>query len=201
MLEKESTGPGPAVFDAAPQTRSSGLLKTVLILIVVLLAAGSAFYGVQYYLGKKPGQTAQTPVSIASPEGLQIVNPSAGFDSAKGDLVITGTVENTTDTPKPGWLIAVEVYDAQNALIAKARLLNGKQLYTKRDLDILVKRGADIETLKAKSTDPAVTIPPKGSVNFEIRILDAPAGVSSFNPVLQPYDPIQIYKELEEEQK
>ncbi len=201
LLEKEGTGPAPAVFDAAPEARSSGLGRMILILAVVLLAAGAAFYGVQFYLGRESGQTTQTPVRTTSPEGLQIVNPSAGFDSAKGDLVITGTVENTTDTPKPAWLIVVEVYDAQNALIAKARLLNGKQLYTKRDLDILVKRGADIDALKAKSTDPAVTIPPKGSVNFEIRILEAPPGVSSFNPVLQPYDPIQIYKELAEEQK
>ncbi len=201
LLEKEGTGPAPVVFDAAPEARSSGLGRMVLILAVVLLAAGAAFYGVQFYLGRESGQATQTPVRTTSPEGLQIVNPSAGFDSAKGDLVITGTVENTTDTPKPAWLIVVDVYDAQNALITKARLLNGKQLYTKRDLDILVKRGADIDALKAKSTDPAVTIPPKGSVNFEIRILEAPAGVSSFNPVLQPYDPIQIYKELAEDQK
>ena len=52
-----------------------------------------------------------------------------------------------------------------------------------------------------KSLEQGTTIPARGSANFEIRILEAPDGVASFNPVLQPFDPIQLFKELAEEQK
>jgi hypothetical protein len=201
LLEKEANAPEPAVFDAAPQTPASGFRKTAPILAVVLLVGGAAVLGVISYLGKESGPATKTEVRITSPEGLQIVNPSAGFDSAKGDLVITGTVENSTEKPKPAWYVVVEVFDAQNTVIAKARLLSGKQLYSKRDLEILAKRGANIQDLKMKSLDQGMTIPPKGSSNFEIRILEAPAGVASFNPMLQPFDPMQLFKELAEEQK
>ncbi len=199
LLQKE-TSSAPPVFDAAA-SRGSGFAKKAVLAAVVLLVVGGVVFGLKSYFGTETEQAPQTDVRTTAPDGLQILNPSAGFDSAKGDLVITGTVQNTTDKPKPAWLITVEVFDAQNAVIAKARLLSGKQLYTKHDLEILAKRGANIQELIMKNLEQGTTIPPKGSVNFEIRILDAPAGIASFNPVLQPFDPIQLFKELAEEQK
>jgi phage FluMu protein Com len=203
LLDKEASAPAAMVIDAAAHEPASGFRNKAIILAVVLLVLAAAVFGVQSYLKKETGtgQATRTATSLTSPDGLQILNPSAGFDSAKGDLVITGTVQNSTDKPKPAWYVVVEVFDAQNALLAKARLLSGKQLYSRRDLDILEKRGADIQDLKMKSMEQGTTIPPNGSVNFEIRILDAPAGVSSFNAVLQPFDPVQLFKELAEEQK
>ncbi len=191
----------PAVFDAAPQAASSGFGKKAMIAVVVLLLAGAAVYGIVSFRDKEAGQAPQTVSGMLSPEGLQVLSPSGSFDSARGDLIITGTVENTTDKPKPAWYVVVEVYDAQNNVIARARLLSGKQLYTKRDLEILLKRGANVQDLKMKSLEQGTTIPPKGSMNFEIRILEAPVGVASFNPVLKPFDPIQLFKELAQEQQ
>jgi hypothetical protein len=80
--------------------------------------------------------------------------------------------------------------------------LNGKQLYTRSDYDILAKRGENIQELKAGTLqDKGVAIPPKGNVAFEIRYLQPPAGIASFNAILQPFDPARLSNEIAEEAK
>jgi hypothetical protein len=81
-------------------------------------------------------------------------------------------------------------------------MLNGKQLYTKKDYEVLEKRGLNVQELKAKNLqEPGIVIPPKGSVRFEIRFMEPPVGISSFNATLEPFDPEQLFKEMAEEQK
>jgi hypothetical protein len=79
-------------------------------------------------------------------------------------------------------------------------LLNGKQIYTRKDYDVLSKRGVNVQELKAKTLqDLGAVIPAKGSVPFEMRYVQPPVGIASFNAVLQPFDPVKLFKEIEAE--
>jgi hypothetical protein len=139
--------------------------------------------------------------SMTSTEGLRMTNPPSGYIDTNGDLVITGIVENTTDKEKPVWYLVADVFDAQNNVLTRAKMLNGKQLYMDRDYDILAKRGADIQGLKANLQERGAPIPPKGIVNFEIRVMEPPIGIATFNATLQKFDPLQMMKEAAEEVK
>jgi predicted Zn finger-like uncharacterized protein len=169
--------------------------------LVALAIIGFALYG-EFLLTAKVQAAAQGTMSalmdMSSTEGLKIINPS-GYMDTNGDLVITGTVENTADKEKPLWYLVAEVNDARNTVIVKARMLNGKQLYTQRDYDILVKRGADVQDLKAKSRERGPALPPKGMMNFEIRVMEPPVGIATFNTLLRQFDPMEMMKEAASE--
>ena len=189
------------VTEISEAATGSSLFKKFVILIMVLLVLGAAAFGVKSYFRKSSEQLAESVRVITSPDGLQVKNAAGTIDQSNQDLIITGVVENTTDKPRPAWYIIVDVYDAQNAVLTKGRLLSGKQLYSRRDFEILTKRGANIQDLRMKTLEQGTTIPPKGSVNFEIRVMEPPVGIASFNPMLQPFDPVQLFKEIAEEQK
>ncbi len=159
----------------------------------------SRCFAVRAYFGEKPRETAKPALTTA--EGLLITNPSGVIDPVTQDLVITGTITNSTDKPRPAWLVVAEVYDAQNTVLIKAKLLNGKQLYTKRDLNILLKRGQNIEDIKRKMQEQGTMLPPRGAANFELRIMEPPANIASFNVNPQPFDPVKLFKEIAEDQK
>jgi predicted Zn finger-like uncharacterized protein len=169
--------------------------------LVALAIIGFALYG-EFLLTAKVQAAAQGTMSalmdMSSTEGLKIINPS-GYMDTNGDLVITGTVENTADKEKPLWYLVAEVNDARNTVIVKARMLNGKQLYTQRDYDILVKRGANVQDLKAKSQERGPALPPKGMMNFEIRVMEPPVGIATFNTMLRQFDPMEMMKEAASE--
>jgi hypothetical protein len=42
---------------------------------------------------------------------------------------------------------------------------------------------------------------PNSTVHFEVTIIEAPAGIVNFNAGLQPFDPVQLFKEVIAEQK
>ncbi len=192
-----------------PVSSGSGIAKKIAIVIIAIVIAGSLAAGAIFYLGwssfyrgwpfQKVSDTAQ---QLMSPEGLQVGNPTGTIDPVSQDLIVSGTVENSTDKPKPAWLVLVEVYDAQGTVLTKARLVNGKQLYTLRDYEIMAKRGENVQDIKMKQLqNQGVPVPALSSVNFEIRIMEPPVGIASFNATLQPFDPVQLLKELSKEQK
>ena len=191
----------------SPVPASSGKKYLILALLLVVLCAAAFFilrsagYNVFRFTRLTSKGTEVAPKAMTSPEGLQIASASGSLDQNK-DLIISGMVENTTDKERSAWYVVVHVYDAQSAVLMNGRILNGKQLYTKRDYEILEKRGVNVQELKAKNLqDPGVVIPPKGSVPFELRFLEPPVGISSFNATLEPFDPEQLFKEMAEEQK
>lgn len=205
-LRPASTGV-EVISAGSPATASSGKKYLILVLLLVILC-GAAFFilrsaGYNVFRFTQPASKGAEVVTKAmiSPEGLQITSASGSLDQNQ-DLIISGMVENTTDKERPAWYVVVHVYDAQGAVIMHGRILNGKQLYTKRDYEILAKRGVNVQELKAKNLqDPGIVIPPKGSVRFELRFMEPPVGISSFNAMLQPFDPEQLFKEMAEEQK
>ena len=193
-----STAAPISLETAAP---SGGGKKILVIIAVLLVLGGGLAYGVKVYLGKSAQRASDAVKQLTSPDGLQVANAAGAVDPVNGDLVISGLIENTTDKPKPAWYVVAEVYDAQGGVLIKAKLLSGKQLYTKRDYDILAKRGVNIQELKTKQVqEQGVIIPAKGSTNFTISIMEPPVGVASFNATLQPFDPVQLFKEIAEEQ-
>jgi predicted Zn finger-like uncharacterized protein len=173
--------------------------RMLVVLFAVLVIAGLAAYGIFLYLqSSQPSlqKVREAPREITSIEGLQIVNP-VGSMEANGDLLITGVIENATVKERPAWYVLAVVNDAQGAELAKIRVLNGQQIFTRRDYDILAGRGVNVQELKTKSLqEKGVVIPPMGSVKFEVRYLQPPPGVAGFHTQLLPFDPVQMNKEI-----
>ncbi len=186
---------------AAPAASSGTGKKLAVIIAVLVVIIGAAVFGAKWYLGQASQRVSDAVKAVTSPEGLLITSAAGAIDPANQDLVITGAIENTTDKPRPAWYVVAEVYDAQNTVLIRAKMLSGKQIYARRDYEILTKRGYNIQDLKMKMQEPGTIIPPKSTVNFEIRIMEPPVGVASFNATLQPFDPVQLFKEILEDQK
>jgi hypothetical protein len=159
--------------------------------LLIILAAG---YG-QGTLTGKLEQTAQKMTeqfrSEIAPDGLSVVDAAAYLDDATGDLVITGSVRNALNQPKPGWYLEVQVLDASQNAVAKVTMVNGVQLLTHREFGLLEQRGKDVKTLKTQMVlaVQAGEVPANGSVPFELHLMQPPAGVASFLPVLKKFDP------------
>lgn len=137
---------------------------------------------------QKPAAASKQPAITAA--GLQVVNSHGYIDKTTGDLVVSGVVRNTTDKPKLGWYLVTEVRDAKEAVLKTARMVNGVQLYSEDELDVLSKRGEKSEDIREKLAavmDRGV-IPAEGSVPFEVRVLNPPAESERFLPTLQPLD-------------
>jgi hypothetical protein len=191
-----------AGLPGATSASSSGTGKKLAVFIGVLLVIViAALFGAKWYFGQASQRVSDALKAVTAPEGLQITSASGAIDPGTQDLIITGVIENTTDKPRPAWYVVADVYDAQNSVLFRAKMLSGKQLYTRRDYDILAKRGMNIEELKKKYQEQGVIIPPKGTVSFEIRVMEPPVGVASFNATLQPFDPVKLFKEIAEDQK
>lgn len=175
--------------------------KMFMVLIAAIIVIGLAGYGVLTYLQSASQKSREGAPEIFSTKGLLISKATGSWDSA-GDLLISGVVENDLDKSRPAWYVVVDVYDAQGVSLGKIRLLNGKQLYTRRDYDVLAKRGVNIQELKTRYLqEQGIVIPPKGSATFELRYLQPPANLANFNATLQPFDPMQLFKEMAEDMK
>ena len=172
----------------------SGMQKTAIA--VSLLIVLGAVYEIGTFAGRiqrslqenkeRPHGTA--PLALVTAEGLQVINAHAYFDPTTGDLVITGSVQNTTDKPKAGWYLVTEVRDARETVLATVKMLNGIQRYTDKEREILIKRGAKAEDLQKMSASREGMVPARGSVNFELRIINPPAGSAGFLPALRAFD-------------
>jgi predicted Zn finger-like uncharacterized protein len=203
--KKESVRPAapapPVTVVGAAQTGPPRSGSMVMVAIITLIILGLAGFGAFRYLQAPKPPVKESPPAMASTEGLHILN-AAGAMQPNGDLLISGAVLNTTDREQTAWYVVVDVYDANGSVIHKIRLLNGKQLYTRSDYDILAKRGENIQELKARTLqDKGVVIPPKGNVAFEMHYLQPPAGIASFNAALQPFDPARLSNEMADEAK
>jgi hypothetical protein len=184
------------VIGASPAAPARSGILVILIVVILLALAGT---GVFFYLRSSP-KPANEPISaLTSMDGLHILSASGSMEP-DGDLLISGEIENTTDKQKNAWYIVVDVFDANGSVINKLRLLNGKQLFTRNDYEIMTKRGMNVRDIKAKTlAEQGVVIPPRGKVPFEVRYLQPPIGVASFNAALHPFDPVRLYRETAEE--
>ncbi len=207
--KKETTRPSaPAVSHAAERSVNGPVPSTpsrsgrmLMILFGALIIAGLAAYGIFVYLQESPQGGKEKAHDLISIEGLQLANPGEAWQP-NGDLLITGVIRNDTDKQRNDWYVVTEVYDAKGAVLSRIRILNGKQIYSRNDYDILAGRGANVQELKAKNLQSkGVVIPPKGSVNFEMLYLKPPANISSFNTQVLPFDSVQLSLEISREIK
>jgi hypothetical protein len=160
---------------------------------------GLAGLGAYLYVQSSPPPVKEPGTAMVSVEGLLVVNPVGSMDS-NGDLLVSGMLENTTDKERADWYIVVDVFDASGKTMNSIRMMNGRQIYTRRDYEILAKRGANVQELKEKARQPrGAVLPPKGKTAFEIRYMQPPDGIASFNATLQPFDPARLLKEIEGE--
>jgi hypothetical protein len=189
-----------AVSASSPAATSSTSRQLMVLAIAVLIIAAVGYSALSHFKASTP--VSQAPVGmLTSIDGLEVMNTAATYDT-RGDYVISGDIVNTTDVERPAWLIVAEMFDNQGILLGRARMLNGIELYTRRDYEILAKRGTNIQELKARNLqEQRSKLLPKGTVHFEITILEAPAGGVTFNANLQPFDPVQLFNEVVAEQK
>jgi hypothetical protein len=147
-------------------------------------------------------QIQQYPREL-SPDGLNVVNARGYLDPANGDLVVTGTIENTTDRQKPGWYLEIEVYDSSQSVLSVIRVVNGVQIFAKRDYEILEKRGMNIDEVRTKNIAAvrSAVIPARGSAPFAVRLFEPPAGITGFLPYLRKFDPVAVFGDMAEQMK
>lgn len=190
--------PKPVIGTVASQpVRSGRMVPLLLAAAIILVLAG---FGAYLYVRPSPPPAVHEagPVMVST-EGLQIINPAGSLD-ANGDLLVSGVLENQTDQERANWYIVIDVYDAQGKALIAIGMLNGRQIYTKRDYELLAKRGVNVQELKEQARQPrGIVLPPRGRTSFEIRYLQPPDGIASFNASLQPFDPAHLQKEIEVE--
>jgi len=191
----------PTVVSASITTAPSSTARQLMVLafaVIIIVAVG--YMASSRFKASAP-VTKEPVATLTSIDGLQVVNTSTAYD-AKGDFVISGDIVNATDVERPAWLVVADVFDGAGALLGRARMLNGIELYTRRDYDILAKRGINILELKARNLqEQRSRLLPNGKVHFEITIIEPRSGIVKFDATLQPFDPVQLFKEIIEEQK
>ncbi len=176
----------------------SGMQKVGLALSLFVILG--TVYGAGTLVGKTERaakETIRKYQELLTPDGLEVVDPNGYFDPKTHDLIVTGSVRNVTDKPKRGWYLVTDVYNDKQAKVATVRMLNGVQLYTKSEYEILAKRGDKNSVIKAMQASSAgAVIPARGSVQFEVRVVDPPAGSASFLPTLQSGDPESLARSI-----
>jgi predicted Zn finger-like uncharacterized protein len=146
--------------------------------------------------------TAKTFQNMASAEGLLVANALSSWDPATGDLVLNVTIENQGDTEKKIWYLVATTRDASGAALSTAKMLTGKQIYTQRDYEIMGKRGMDIRNLQIEHMRRKDTpLAAHGTMDVELRILEPPTGIASFDAAFEPFDPLKMIQEQIEEAK
>jgi hypothetical protein len=194
----------PSVDEPVYPQSSPRSSRWILFVLGTLIILGLAAYGVFFYL--KP--SLQNKVKVEAPvhemtstDGLQLISPVGSMD-ANGDLLVTGIIDNASNTDRADWYVELEIYNAQGAVLSKIRLLNGNQIYSRRDYEILAKRGVNVQELKNKILhDQGIVVPRNGRVNFEARYIQPPPGISSFIVQILPFDREQLNKEIADEMK
>lgn len=137
---------------------------------------------------------------VALPDGLQVASSLPSWDTNNKDLLLNLTLENTTGEEKKLWYLVARVQDASGSVLATARMLNGKQLYTQRDYEAMARRGVNVQTFRMEQMrQPEVPIAAGGVISVELRVIEPPAGVASFVAAFEPVDPLKMIREQLEE--
>lgn len=171
--------------------RLTGLQKTGLA--ASLAVALVAVYEIGSFAGRMEEATGLSPQHFSgtvTPAGLQVADAQGYFEPGTGDLVIIGSIRNAMDKPKAGWYLVTEVRDDRETVLTTVKMLSGIQLHTAEEYEVLAKRGKSVEGLRnALSMAGKGIVPARGSVDFELRVINPPKGSARFLPSLKPFDP------------
>jgi predicted Zn finger-like uncharacterized protein len=196
----QEASPSGAMTAEMPQSGGSSawgkgaLVIGAIALALVAVLAALLYLGIlggkdQHEAQQKPQFKSQTTRQPITPEGLTIMDPVAFVDPERGDLVIKGRIQNTLDRPKAGWYLVAEVRDAKESVLTTVKMVNGVQQYSDKERELLAKRGAKAEEIQNMTRMREGTIPARGMVNFELRVMNPPAGSARVLPTLRPLEP------------
>jgi predicted Zn finger-like uncharacterized protein len=163
--------------------QKAGIALSLVIVLIALYSEGTLVGSME----RSAQDVVQQLQEAITPDGLSVTNAHGYVDEKTGDLVITGAVQNGLDKDKDAWYLEADVFDQHQKVLATIKMLNGVQLFDQRDLDILAKRGRNIDELKAGMILALQkgAIPAKGSLNFEMHLMAPPEGMASFYPALK----------------
>lgn len=108
-----------------------------------------------------------------SAEGL-FVSGQEEFYNEEDDLIVTGSVENPTEDQKSGWYAVAELLNYNGDVIQTARVLNGTQSYSLKDIKTLKARDKNMKPEDLISPGKDIVIEPGGSVPLRIVFFEPP---------------------------
>lgn len=177
-------------------------------LLVIGLASLAAFLGIfgevrmAMNLNTVKEEASKVFQDMSSAEGLQVTNSLSSWDSATGDLVLNVTIENRGDAEKRQWYLVAKVNDASGNVLSTVKMLTGKQLFTQRDYEIMGRRGVNVQNLQMEHMKQKLTpLAAHGTMDVEMRVMEPPADVASFEASFLPFDLLKILREQLEEVK
>jgi predicted Zn finger-like uncharacterized protein len=165
--------------------QKAGLFLSLALVLFAVYETGT----ITGKMERSVNEAGQKHREMLTPAGLQVSNAHGYFDPATGDLIVSGSIQNTTDQPKLGWYLVTEVRDAKENVLTTVKMMNGIQLYTDRERELLAKRGKKTEDMQKMNAFQNGMIPARGSINFEVRVMNPPAGSAGFLPTLRAFDP------------
>jgi predicted Zn finger-like uncharacterized protein len=166
----------------------AGLFVSLVLVLFAVYETGS----ITGKMEQSVKEAGQKHGEMLTPAGLQVSNAYGYIDPATGDLIVSGSIHNTMDEPKLGWYLVTEVRDAKEAVLTTVKMMNGIQLYTDRERELLTKRGSKAEDIQKMAARREGIIPARGSVDFEVRVMNPPAGSAGFLPTLRAFDPATL---------
>ena len=122
-----------------------------------------------------------------SSEGLSITNLEA-FYNESGDLIIAGSVENTSEETKAGWYAVAELLDEAGVVVRTARVINGVQSFTVDDMKILGDRGQQVRPEEFMNPEKDFIIEPGDAAPLRVVIYDPPEDFVNYQITLKDFD-------------
>jgi DNA-directed RNA polymerase subunit RPC12/RpoP len=159
------------------QKGAIGILFCLMFFTIVMEAKG-------LYLAKSGYDEVMKETSA---EGF-LVKDLEDIYNEEGDLMITGSIENTSEDDKTGWYLIAELFDEDENVLRKARLINGEQLYSVKDHTILRERGERIPRRDPFSRQEDMIIEPGYAVPFEVVFFDPPEEYQEYSVILKNLD-------------
>jgi predicted Zn finger-like uncharacterized protein len=166
----------------------AGLFVSLVLVLFAIYETGS----ITGKMEKSVKEAGQKHGEMLTPAGLQVSNAYGYIDPVTGDLIVSGSIHNTTDKPKLGWYLVTEVRNAKEVVLTTVKMMNGVQLFTDRERELLLKRGSKADDIQKMATPREGIIPARGSVDFEVRVMNPPAGSAGFMPTLRAFDPATL---------
>jgi DNA-directed RNA polymerase subunit RPC12/RpoP len=175
-LSSDDEGPLSAALSARQMT-AVGVLFFLMVFTIVMEMKGS------HYARAAVEQAKQE----LSAEGLQVADQESSFND-QGDLIVTGKIVNNSKDDKQGWLLIAEMRDDGGSVIRKATLMNGMQMHSIQDAEILKKRNQPFRRPEPSDQRKAALIKAGDSVPFEFAFLEAPKEYKEIDVVLKNFD-------------
>ncbi len=122
-----------------------------------------------------------------SSEGLE-VKDSEKSSNSQGDIVISGTIVNTSPNDKTGWIVIAELLDDGGNVARKATVVNGTQIFNLKDTETLRKRGQNIQRPNPAEAGDRAIIKHGESVPFEVLFVDPPGEFKEYSLKLKNMD-------------